>query len=44
MSAAREDEARRLNHNYVGSEHVLLGLIAEGEAIAARVLPPLAWT
>ena len=32
------DEARRLNHNYVGTEHILLGLIREGEGIAARVL------
>ncbi|WP_149453721.1 ATP-dependent Clp protease ATP-binding subunit [Pasteuria penetrans] len=32
------DEARRLNHTYVGTEHILLGLIREGEGIAARVL------
>jgi ATP-dependent Clp protease ATP-binding subunit ClpA len=32
------DEARRLNHHYVGTEHLLLGLIREGEGIAARVL------
>jgi ATP-dependent Clp protease ATP-binding subunit ClpC len=32
------DEARRLGHNYVGTEHLLLGLIREGEGIAARVL------
>ncbi|MDP9371928.1 MAG: hypothetical protein M3Q65_05645, partial [Chloroflexota bacterium] len=32
------DEARRLNHHYVGTEHLLLGLIREGEGIAAGVL------
>ena len=32
------EEARRLNHNYIGTEHLLLGLIREGEGIAARVL------
>jgi ATP-dependent Clp protease ATP-binding subunit ClpC len=32
------DEARQLGHNYVGTEHLLLGLIREGEGIAARVL------
>ncbi len=32
------EEARRLNHNYIGTEHLLLGLIKEGEGIAARVL------
>lgn len=32
------EEARRLNHNYIGTEHILLGLIREGEGIAARVL------
>ena len=32
------DEARKLGHTYVGTEHVLLGLIREGEGIAARVL------
>jgi ATP-dependent Clp protease ATP-binding subunit ClpA len=31
-------EAGRLNHNYIGTEHLLLGLVAEGEGIAARVL------
>lgn len=34
-------EARRLNHNYVGTEHILLGLIREGEGIAAKVLRSL---
>ncbi|MBX6394402.1 MAG: ATP-dependent Clp protease ATP-binding subunit [Alicyclobacillaceae bacterium] len=32
------DEARKLGHNYVGTEHILLGLIREGEGVAARVL------
>src|SRR6202050_4017895 len=32
------DEARQLGHNYIGTEHVLLGLIREGEGVAARVL------
>jgi DivIVA domain-containing protein len=32
------EEARRLNHNYLGTEHLLLGLLAEGEGIAAKVL------
>jgi ATP-dependent Clp protease ATP-binding subunit ClpA len=35
------DEARRLNHHYIGTEHLLLGLIREGEGIAARVLQSL---
>jgi hypothetical protein len=33
-----QEEARGLNHNYVGTEHLLLGLLAEGEGIAAQVL------
>ena len=32
------DEAQRLGHNYVGTEHILLGLLREGEGIAAQVL------
>jgi ATP-dependent Clp protease ATP-binding subunit ClpC len=32
------EEARRLGHNYIGTEHLLLGLIGEGEGVAARVL------
>lgn len=32
------DEARRLGHNYVGTEHLLLGLIREGEGVAAQIL------
>jgi ATP-dependent Clp protease ATP-binding subunit ClpC len=35
------DEARKLNHTYVGTEHILLGLIREGEGVAARVLANL---
>lgn len=35
------DEARRLNHHYVGTEHLLLGLVREGEGIAAGVLSSL---
>lgn len=33
-----QDEARKLGHAYVGTEHILLGLIREGEGVAARVL------
>lgn len=36
-----EDESRRLNHNYIGTEHLLLGLVREGEGIAAGVLESL---
>lgn len=32
------DEARRLNHQYIGTEHLLLGLVREGEGVAADVL------
>ncbi len=32
------DEARRLGHNYVGTEHLLLGLVREGEGVAAQIL------
>lgn len=32
------DEARQLGHTYIGTEHILLGLIREGEGVAARVL------
>ena len=35
------EEARQLGHNYVGTEHLLLGLIREGEGVAARVLQEL---
>lgn len=35
------DEAHRLNHHYIGTEHLLLGLVREGEGIAAGVLESL---
>ncbi|KAL6011748.1 ATP-dependent Clp protease ATP-binding subunit ClpA cd4b, chloroplastic [Asimina triloba] len=35
------EEARQLGHNYIGSEHLLLGLLREGEGVAARVLDNL---
>src|SRR5512140_3687314 len=35
------DEARRLGHSYIGTEHLLLGLVREGEGIAAGVLESL---
>jgi hypothetical protein len=36
-----QEEARMLNHNYIGTEHVLLGLIHEGEGVAAKALQAL---
>jgi len=39
--AYAQEEARRLNHNVVGTEHLLLGLIREGEGVAARALANL---
>ncbi len=36
-----DEEARMLGHNYIGTEHILLGLIHEGEGVAARVLERL---
>jgi len=36
-----QDEARLLNHNYIGTEHILLGLIHEGEGVAAKALESL---
>src|SRR6476619_4892819 len=36
-----QEEARMLNHNYIGTEHLLLGLIREGEGVAAQVLVKL---
>ena len=33
-----QEEARALNHNYIGTEHILLGLIREGEGVAAKAL------
>src|SRR6476661_5213721 len=38
LKLAREDEPRRFNHNYVGTEHLLLALVDEGEGPAARAL------
>ncbi|HWZ18369.1 MAG TPA: Clp protease N-terminal domain-containing protein [Ktedonobacteraceae bacterium] len=40
MSLAQE-EAQRLHHNYIGTEHLLLGLVREGEGVAAKVLTSL---
>ncbi len=36
-----QDEAKMLNHNYIGTEHILLGLIHEGEGVAAKALEQL---
>ncbi|MBL7119166.1 MAG: ATP-dependent Clp protease ATP-binding subunit [Dehalococcoidia bacterium] len=36
-----QEEAQRFNHNYIGTEHILLGLVREGEGVAARVLTNL---
>jgi ATP-dependent Clp protease ATP-binding subunit ClpC len=36
-----QEEARMLNHNYIGSEHILLGLLREGDGVAAQVLVKL---
>ena len=36
-----QEEARMLNHNYIGTEHILLGLIHEGEGVAAKSLESL---
>jgi len=38
------DEARRLNHHYIGTEHLLLGLVREGDGVAAKVLNQLGVT
>ena len=40
MSLAQE-EAQRFQHNYIGTEHLLLGLVREGEGVAAKVLEDL---
>ena len=40
LSLAQE-EAQRFNHNYIGTEHILLGLVRETEGVAARVLSSL---
>src|SRR2546430_157452 len=39
--ALAQDEAIRFNHNYIGTEHLLLGLVREGEGVAARALDSL---
>ena len=39
-----QEEARMLNHNYIGTEHILLGLIHEGTGIAAKALESLGIT
>ncbi len=36
-----QEEARLLNHNYIGTEHILLGLLHEGEGVAAQALESL---
>ena len=36
-----QEDARMLNHNYIGTEHLLLGLVHEGEGIAAKALESL---
>ena len=36
-----QEEARMLGHGYIGTEHILLGLLAEGEGLAARALAAL---
>ena len=40
-AAMAREEAARLHHEYVGTEHILLGLIREGEGVAAAVLQNL---
>ncbi len=41
MVVLAQEEARSLQHNYIGTEHILLGLLREGEGVAARVLESL---
>jgi ATP-dependent Clp protease ATP-binding subunit ClpA len=41
VTVLAQEEARRLNHNYIGTEHLLLGLIREGEGVAAKTLESL---
>ena len=36
-----QEEARMLNHNYIGTEHILLGLVSEGDGVAAKALESL---
>jgi Clp amino terminal domain, pathogenicity island component/UvrB/uvrC motif len=39
--ALAQEEAKRLDHNYIGTEHILLGLLREGDGVAAKVLESL---
>ena len=39
-----QEEARMLDHNYIGTEHILLGLIHEGDGVAARVIETMGLT
>ena len=41
MLVYAQDEARLLNHNFIGTEHILLGLLHEGEGVAATALEAL---
>src|SRR5439155_12310359 len=41
VAVLAQDEARALKHNYIGTEHILLGLLREEEGLAARVLESL---
>jgi prophage maintenance system killer protein len=41
VTIAAQDEARALNHNYIGTEHILLGLLKEGDGVAGRALDAL---
>ena len=36
-----QEEARLLNHNFIGTEHILLGLVREGDGVAAKALESL---
>src|SRR4028118_2425569 len=44
VSSLAQEEARRLGHNFVGTEQILLGLIGEGNGVAAKVLSSLGVT
>ena len=41
VAVLAQEEARLLHHNYIGTEHILLGLIGEGEGVAAKALESL---
>jgi ATP-dependent Clp protease ATP-binding subunit ClpC len=41
VTTLAQEEARLLNHNYIGTEHILLGLVHEGEGVAAQTLASL---